>query len=316
MAVTGAIATRTHDEQNAQLTPKWRRVLPATAVVATYLVLGLVAYWPVVPEISHHIFSSQGDMTLFVWCVGWVPHALTHGLNPFYSNAMFAPIGLNLAQTTEAPLLGLIAAPFTLGIWPSGLDEPVDCAGHADLGDRRVRGAAQVAGVGSGSCAGWADLWILALHGGPKSRPSISSLCTAAAFHRDDSRFDLAASGSTSSARDPARPLGCGPIPYFAGGTGHCGRPHRRSIGVCRVKQPVEGTPTGTHCRWSDRHLFGSGCRSVGVSGGGAPCWASARIWTHLSVYQRRTTTTYSASWTMDFCRRCRWECNRIGPAR
>ncbi len=118
MAVTGAIATRTHDEQNAQLTPNWRRVLPPTAVVATYFVLGLVAYWPVVPEISHHIFSGTGDLTLTVWYLGWVPHALTHGLNPFFSNAMFAPTGVNLAQNTEAPLLGLIAAPITWAFGP------------------------------------------------------------------------------------------------------------------------------------------------------------------------------------------------------
>ncbi|MGH9078559.1 MAG: hypothetical protein ACRDYE_00485 [Acidimicrobiales bacterium] len=87
-------------------------------MVATYFVLGLVAYWPVVSEISHHIFSGEGDLTLTVWYLGWVPHALTHGLNPFFSNAMFAPTGVNLAQNTEAPLLGLIAAPFTLAFGP------------------------------------------------------------------------------------------------------------------------------------------------------------------------------------------------------
>ena len=100
------------------MTPKWRRLLPPTGVVAAYFVLGLVAFWPVVPEISHHIFSTVGDLTLTVWYLGWVPHALTHGLNPLFSNAMFAPTGVNLAQNTEAPLLGLIAAPITWAFGP------------------------------------------------------------------------------------------------------------------------------------------------------------------------------------------------------
>jgi hypothetical protein len=49
-----------------------------------------------------------------VWFLDWVPHALAHGLNPFFSNAMLVPAGVNLAQNTASPLLGLIAAPVDL----------------------------------------------------------------------------------------------------------------------------------------------------------------------------------------------------------
>ena len=118
MAVTGAITTRIQDEQSAQVTPKWRRVLPPTAVVATYLVLGLVAYWPVLPGISHRLFGQTSDYVLSEWFIGWVPHAIAHGLNPFFTNSMFVPTGVNLAQNTASPLLGLIAAPVTEAFSP------------------------------------------------------------------------------------------------------------------------------------------------------------------------------------------------------
>ena len=214
--------------------PARRRALPGVMVITAYLVLGIVAYWPVVPEISHHIFSGKGDLTLTVWYLGMgAPRAHPRPQSLLQQRHVRSD---RREPGTEhgSPSPGIDRCADYLGIWPSGLDEPVDGAGHADLGDRRVRGPAQVAGVGSGSCVGWADLWILALHGGPEFRPSSSVLCTTAAFHRDDSRFDLAASGSTPPARDPARPPGCGPIPCFAGSTGHSGRPHRRGIGVCR----------------------------------------------------------------------------------
>src|ERR1035441_8621430 len=117
MAITEAIATGTQGDQNAQLRPAWRRALP-TAVVATYLVLGLVAYWPVLPGITHRLFGETADYVLSAWFIGWVPHAIAHGLNPFFTNSMFVPKGVNLAQNTESPLLGLIGAPLTEAFSP------------------------------------------------------------------------------------------------------------------------------------------------------------------------------------------------------
>ena len=81
--------------------------------MATYLVLGLVAYWPVFPGISNRLFGQGADYVLSAWFIGWVPHAIAHGLNPFFTNSMFVPTGVNLAQNTESPLLGLIGAPLT-----------------------------------------------------------------------------------------------------------------------------------------------------------------------------------------------------------
>jgi hypothetical protein len=89
-------------------------VAPSAIVVAAYFVIGCVAFWPVIPGFSHHILSHFNDLGLTSWFIGWVPYALLHGQNPFFSNYLFVPQGVNLAQNTEAPLLGLVMAPVTL----------------------------------------------------------------------------------------------------------------------------------------------------------------------------------------------------------
>ena len=114
MAVTTASRTHTtRDDQDVQRSPAWRRALLPSGVVATYVVLGLIAYWPLLPGVSSRLFGQGADYVLSAWFIGWVPHAIGHGLNPFFSNAMFVPTGVNLAQNTESPLLGLIGAPLT-----------------------------------------------------------------------------------------------------------------------------------------------------------------------------------------------------------
>ncbi len=118
MAVNDVIAAPRPTNDAVPMSPSRRGVLAATAVIVAYFSLGLAAYWPSLPGISHQVFSVDGDFTLTVWFLGWVPHALAHGLNPFFSNAMYVPTGVNLAQNTEGPLLGLIGAPLTLAFGP------------------------------------------------------------------------------------------------------------------------------------------------------------------------------------------------------
>ena len=72
------------------------------------------------PGISHRQFSIDGDFDLTVWFLGWMTHSITHGVNPFFSNAIFVPAGVNLAQNTEGPLLGLITAPLASVLGPIG----------------------------------------------------------------------------------------------------------------------------------------------------------------------------------------------------
>ena len=89
-----------------------RKVLPPVLVIAVYLLIGVVAFWPVYPGISQRLVTNDQDFMQTVWFLNWVPHALAHGLNPFFSNSMLVPTGVNLPSNTSTPLLGLITAPF------------------------------------------------------------------------------------------------------------------------------------------------------------------------------------------------------------
>jgi hypothetical protein len=50
------------------------------------------------------------DPPQLMWLMAWWPHALAHGLNPLFTDAIWAPRGLNLAWATSMPLVSLIAA--------------------------------------------------------------------------------------------------------------------------------------------------------------------------------------------------------------
>src|SRR5260370_41049437 len=54
--------------------------------------------------------GKGGDPPQLMWLMAWWPHALTHGLNPLFTDAIWAPHGLNLAWATSLPLASLIAA--------------------------------------------------------------------------------------------------------------------------------------------------------------------------------------------------------------
>jgi hypothetical protein len=81
-------------------------------VITGYIVIGIAAFWPEYPGISQRLFGADSDFAQSVWFLNWAPHALDRGLNPFFSNAIFVPTGVNLTQSTASPLLGLLTAPF------------------------------------------------------------------------------------------------------------------------------------------------------------------------------------------------------------
>ena len=53
-----------------------------------------------------------------IWFTAWPAHALLHGLNPFYSRAVWAPKGTNLLVNASSPLIGLLLAPLTWAFGP------------------------------------------------------------------------------------------------------------------------------------------------------------------------------------------------------
>lgn len=69
------------------------------------------------PLLSHlhqtQLYQTSEDPNFYTWSLRWWPYALSHGLNPLFSNQIGAPAGFNLAWTTTVPPVALLAAPIT-----------------------------------------------------------------------------------------------------------------------------------------------------------------------------------------------------------
>lgn len=62
--------------------------------------------------------GELGDPPQGLWFLAWIPHALGAATNPFFSGAMFAPHGINLAANVGTPLLGIVFWPLTAAAGP------------------------------------------------------------------------------------------------------------------------------------------------------------------------------------------------------
>jgi hypothetical protein len=65
-------------------------------------------------ESGHQYVGYGYNPEIFIWSFAWWPHAILHGQNPFYTHAVWAPIGANTMWSTTVPGLALAFAPFTL----------------------------------------------------------------------------------------------------------------------------------------------------------------------------------------------------------
>jgi hypothetical protein len=93
--------------------------VPAAAVILLYALLSLAAYWPILPGQGGRIPTCAcGDPALQTWFLRWIPYAISHGHNPLFTTWTNYPLGVNLAQNTEMPLLGILVAPLTLLVSP------------------------------------------------------------------------------------------------------------------------------------------------------------------------------------------------------
>ncbi|WIM88593.1 hypothetical protein PT015_03615 [Candidatus Mycobacterium wuenschmannii] len=59
------------------------------------------------------------DQEQAIWYLGWTPHALIHGLDPFFTTQIAAPTGANLMWSPSMPLLGI------LGWLPAKIGGPI-----------------------------------------------------------------------------------------------------------------------------------------------------------------------------------------------
>jgi hypothetical protein len=62
--------------------------------------------------------GSRVDGEAFIWSFAWWPHAIGHLINPFSTNVVYAPTGVNLAWATTSPALSLAFSPLTIAFGP------------------------------------------------------------------------------------------------------------------------------------------------------------------------------------------------------
>src|SRR5579862_7300458 len=82
--------------------------------LVSFLYFGL----PIANHPGRYEIGSGTDPNLFVWMFAWWPHAISLGVNPFHSSAIWVPGGYDLAWTTSVPGLAVIFAPLTLVAGP------------------------------------------------------------------------------------------------------------------------------------------------------------------------------------------------------
>ena len=61
-------------------------------------------------DLSAAYIGKGVDPPQLMWLMAWWPHALAHRLNPLFTDAIWAPHGINLAWATSMPLVSLITA--------------------------------------------------------------------------------------------------------------------------------------------------------------------------------------------------------------
>jgi len=62
----------------ASAVPTARSAAQTVGVILAYLVIGCVAFWPVLP-MGSQLYGAGADFVQSQWFVGWVPHALATG---------------------------------------------------------------------------------------------------------------------------------------------------------------------------------------------------------------------------------------------
>ena len=91
----------------------------AAGAFLLYLVLSLLIFGRAVIGHPQTVYLGRGpDPQLYIWFMAWWAHAISHGLNPFLTNVIWAPSGVNLAWTANMPLAAWLVYPVTRGAGP------------------------------------------------------------------------------------------------------------------------------------------------------------------------------------------------------
>ncbi len=90
------------------------------AVAALYVATSVALFgWRLGPHPGRDTVGLLPDPEIFIWSLAWWAHAITTLTNPFVTNVVYHPVGVNLMWTASAPGLGLALVPLTLLVGPT-----------------------------------------------------------------------------------------------------------------------------------------------------------------------------------------------------
>ncbi len=98
---------------------RWSAAGVTLGAAAGYGAVTMVAFWDALARgLTHTMPCGCFDQAQSAWFLAWVPYALQHGHNPFFTTWLNPPHGVNLMDNASMPLLGLVMAPFTVLLGP------------------------------------------------------------------------------------------------------------------------------------------------------------------------------------------------------
>ena len=106
--MTDSVSTTLRPARTVDIGREWLRARhhQAIAAFALYTAIG-IGYFGlhVLPHLGRECLCEPGpsDSSIFMWGLAWWPHALLHGLNPFFTSALFAPDRVALGGVVTVP---------------------------------------------------------------------------------------------------------------------------------------------------------------------------------------------------------------------
>lgn len=123
--MTDSVSSGVRTARALDIARHWLSVRRHQAIAAFVLYAGVtIVYFgrEVLPHLGGVCLCTPNgggaDPSIIMWDLAWWPHALLHGLNPFVTNALFAPNRVDLGGIVMVPGAALAAAPVTLLFGP------------------------------------------------------------------------------------------------------------------------------------------------------------------------------------------------------
>jgi hypothetical protein len=105
---------RTRDPLTTIASSKRRSRRESVAAFALYLAGSLILLDRGLIGQSHRLIGGSTDLSTYMWFMKWWPYAISHGRDPFLTDLLWAPLGVNLAWVTSIPLPTLVTLPVQL----------------------------------------------------------------------------------------------------------------------------------------------------------------------------------------------------------